>query len=67
MTLAFLREWPREPFLMLDAVVRELERLAEGDMAAGSAYVLVAESAVNMLNADHAVLEALERIEARLN
>lgn len=65
-TMGFLREWPRETFRMLDAVVRELERLAAGDRATGSAYLLVAESAVNMLNADNALLEALERIEARL-
>ncbi len=66
-TMGFLREWSREPFQMLDAVVRELDRPSEGDMAAGSAYILVAESAVNMLTANNALLEALERIEAGLN
>jgi len=65
-TLGFLREWPTEPFLMLDTMVRELERLAAGDRAAGSAYLLVAESAVNMLNAHEDVLEAVDRIEALL-
>lgn len=65
-TMGFLREWPREPFRMLDATVRELERLVAGDMAAGSAYVLVAESAVNMLNADNELQDALVRIDARL-
>lgn len=65
-TMGFLREWPRESFLMLDAVVRELAELAEGDQAAGIVYILVAESAVNMLNANTAQLEALERIGATL-
>jgi len=65
-TLGFLREWPRETFQMLDVVVRALERLAAGDRATGSAYLLVAESAVNMLNAHKDVLEAVDRTEALL-
>lgn len=65
-TMGFLREWPRETFLMLDAVVRALAELAEGDQAAGIVYILVAESAFNMLNANTALLEALDRIGATL-
>jgi hypothetical protein len=56
-TMRFLREWPIETFQMLNAVVQKL------DLAAGSAYILVAESAVNMLNARRAMLAALERLD----
>jgi hypothetical protein len=65
-TLGFLCEWPRETFRMLDAVMRELERLAKGDLVSGSAYILVAESAVNMLNSNNDMQDALERIGANI-
>lgn len=65
-TMGFLREWPLESFQMLDAVVRELEKLTESDKAAGIAYLLVAESAVNLLGAHAALQGALDRIGAIL-
>lgn len=65
-TLGFLSEWPKESFLMLDAVVRKLEQVAQRDMTAGSAYILVAESAVNVLKAHTEMLDAVERIRATL-
>jgi hypothetical protein len=65
-TLGFLRGWPQDNFQALHALVQGLEAAHRQDPAAGLAFVLVAESATHMLNANQAMLESIERIEARL-
>ncbi len=65
-TLGFLREWPRGAFISMNAVVEKLQAAMRRDPAVGLAYILVAESASNMLRAYSEILNAIERIDAIL-
>jgi hypothetical protein len=58
-TLGLIGRWTREQFLLLDPLVRRL-------YGSGAAYVLVAESAANMLNAWAGMKEALDGLAAEL-
>jgi hypothetical protein len=60
-TLGFFRNWPREELGKLDELVQRLK----GEDSAS--FVLVAESATNILNAYHRAMEAADRIERLLD
>lgn len=60
-TLGLFRNWPREELGKLNELVQRLT----GEDSAG--FVLVAESATNILNAYHRAMEAADRIERLLD
>lgn len=60
-TMGFLRDWPFEDFQGLNRVVGALDAAGEE-----LAYLLVADSAVNMLNAYQALGEALKSVNRKL-
>ena len=64
--LGFLREWPMKAFHGLHAVAQGLNATAQEDPGVGPAFVLVAESAANMLNAYSGLQNVLGRIETGL-
>jgi hypothetical protein len=62
-TVGFLREWPEETFQIMDDLVKALDVATRNDPRAGTAFILVAESATNMLSAFHDMQVALDQIE----
>jgi hypothetical protein len=62
-TVGFLREWPEELFQIMDDLVKALDVATRNDPRAGTAFILVAESATNMLSAFHDMQVALDQIE----
>lgn len=64
-TAGFIRNWLHADFEKLHALVQRLDA-AKDDPGAGLAYLLVAGSAANMLNAFLGIVTTLEELEARL-
>ncbi len=66
-TMEFIRNWLWSEIERLHAIVTRLERDSKGAADIGSVYVLVAESAVNILRAFTTLKEALEVITTTLD
>ena len=65
-TMGFISDWLREPIGQMHENVLRLQRAAQSDAGFARAYVLVSESAVNVLNSYSAILDALGTIDATL-
>jgi len=58
-TIDFIRDWLHADFVDLDKLLKELE-------GSPLAYILVSETAVNMMNLHMAIMDGVERIESIL-
>ena len=65
-TMSFIDEWMRDAIVLMHGTVKKLEALSTSK-ADGGAYLLVAESAVNILGAYSAIKDALAAIESEIN
>lgn len=66
-TMNFIDKWLCTRIYTMHQTVQHLEKLSMDTGASNSAYVLVAESAVNILNAYSAIKESLGSIGAELD
>ena len=65
-TMGFIEQWLRTEIEAMHQSVLHLDKLSKDDRALGGAYLLVGESATNILNAYSTVQESLSNIGAHL-
>lgn len=66
-TMGFIERWLWEPIELMHATVMRLKIASKADPKHGVAYLLIAESAVNILNAYSAIKDALATIESGIS